>query len=196
MLKTNRFNLVVSVYSDEGQRIPCFAVIYAQQSTHARLNGIYLLIKMSLQQLLGRILTGCYWFCILIWISTYTANLAAFFTVKNAEYPINSLTDLAKSTYGVGVLDSSSVYEAFKESPLETQQKIWYRMKAAGNFPQSTSQGAQWVREREKFVFINDGPALRHLANQPPCDLTTSKYHKYFTHHHHHHHHVLLLELN
>ena len=123
MLKTNRFNLAVSVYSDKGKRIPCFAVICAQQSTHARLNGIYLLIKMSLQQLLGRILTGCYWFCILIWISTYIANLAAFFTVKNAEYPINSLADLAKSTYEVGVLDSSSVYEAFKESPGLTNTK-------------------------------------------------------------------------
>ena len=52
-------------------------------------------------------------------------------------------------------------------------------MKAAGTFAQSISQGAQWVREREQFAFINDGPALRHLANQPPCDLTTRKYHKY-----------------
>ena len=139
---------------------------------------------MSLQQLSGRILTGCYWFCILIWVSTYTANLAAFFTVKNAELTINSLGDLAKSTYEVGVLDSSAVYEAFKKSPLKTQQKIWHRMKAAGTFPQSTYQAVQWVREREKFAFIHDGPQLRHLANQPPCDLTTRKYHKYLMNHH------------
>ena len=80
------------------------------------------------------------------------------------------------------MLDSSSVSEAFKKSSHETQQKLWYRMKAAGTFPQNTSQGAQWVREREQFAFINDGPTLRHLANQPPCDLTTRKYHKYLTH--------------
>ena len=73
------------------------------------------------------------------------------------------------------MLASSSVAEAFKESPLETQQKIWNRMKAAETFVQSNSQGVQWVREREKFAFITDRPALKHIANQPPCDLTIGK---------------------
>ena len=122
---------------------------------------------------LGRILAGFYWFCILIWVSTYTANLAAFFTVKNSEHPINNLEDLAKSSYQVGVLDSSSVYEAFKTSPLERQQKIWHRMQAAGTFLRDLDQSVQWVRERDNAAFIHDGPTLRHVARQPPCDLTT-----------------------
>ena len=115
--------------------------------------------------------------------------------MKNAEHPIKNLKDLAKSTYEVGVLYSSSVYETFESSQYETHiaskvdsgsthaafkkssydphQQIWRRMQATDSFPQNASQGVQWVRDREEFVFIMDGPTLRHIANQPPCDLKT-----------------------
>lgn len=107
--------------------------------------------------------------------------------MKNAEHPIKNLKDLAKSTYEVGVLYSSSFYETFESSQYETHiaskvdsgspydphQQIWRRMQVTNSFPQNASQGVQWVREREEFVFIMDGPTLRHIANQPPCDLKT-----------------------
>lgn len=120
---------------------------------------------------LGRILAGCYWFCILIWISTYTANLAAFLTVKNAESPVKNLEDIAKSDYQVGVLRSSSVSEAFRTSQYEIHQIIWQRIISGDNLPKNRSEGIQWVRDREKFVFISGGPSLRYYVNQPPCDL-------------------------
>ena len=88
---------------------------------------------------------------------------------------MNNLEEIAKSTYGVGVIDSSNVYQTFKESQYETHQKIWKRMRAGKTFAKSMSQGIQWVRERERFVFITDGPSLKYAANQPPCDLTTGK---------------------
>ncbi|XP_078383275.1 glutamate receptor ionotropic, kainate 2-like isoform X2 [Oculina patagonica] len=143
-------------------------------------NSVWFALACMLQQgadnsprsLSGRILTGCYWFCILISVSTYTANLAAFFTVKNAELPINNLEDIVKSSYQVGVVESSSTYEAFKTSQYETYKKIWHRIQTEGTIVESASQGIQWVRDREEFVFIIDGPTLRYAANQPPCDLT------------------------
>lgn len=122
---------------------------------------------------MGRILTGCYWFCILISVSTYTANLAAFFTVKNAEQPINNLEDILKSNYQVGVIDSSSTWEAFKKSQYDTHKKIWHRIQSQGTIAQTQSQGIQWVRERKQYLFVADGPVVRQAANQPPCDLTT-----------------------
>ena len=125
---------------------------------------------------LGRILAGCYWFCILIWISTYTANLAAFLTVKNTHHPISNLEDLAQSSsYQLLVLNSSSSYEAFKTSKYETHRVIWHRIQAEGIIVSNTSQGIQLVRERENYVFINDGPILKYAANKPPCDLTTGR---------------------
>ena len=122
---------------------------------------------------LGRILAGCYWFCILIWVSTYTANLAAFFTVKNAEDPIGNLEDIVKSSYQVGVLDSSSTHAFFQSSTYYLHQKIWSRMERVKN----AEEGVRWVREKDKFVFISDGPMLQYIANQPPCNLKVGKRH-------------------
>ena len=124
----------------------------------------------------GRILAGCYWFCILIWVSTYTANLAAFFTVKNAEHPINNLEDIVKTSYQVGVLDSSSTSAFFQSSKYETHQKIWQRMERDGTLVKNVDEGVKFVREKDQFVFISDGPMLQHLSNQPPCDLKIGKY--------------------
>ena len=122
---------------------------------------------------LARILTGCYWFCILIWVSTYTANLAAFFTVKNAASPINNLEDILKSSYKVVLIESGSVYEFFKTSQYETHQRIWNRVKAEQTLVKTTKEAIQWLRETEESVFIYDGPIVKYAANQQPCDLMT-----------------------
>ena len=124
---------------------------------------------------LGRFLVGCYWFCILIWISTYTANLAAFLTVQHARQPIGNLEDLADSSYQVVVINSTSIYEKFKTSTHGTHKQIWHKIQSAGTIASSHSQGIQWVREKKDFAFIFDGQAARYVANQPPCDLTTGR---------------------
>ncbi|KAL9962102.1 hypothetical protein ACROYT_G031174 [Oculina patagonica] len=144
-------------------------------------NSVWFSLASLLQQgadntprgLSGRILTGCYWFCVLILVSTYTANLAAFLTVKNAEQPIRNLEDIVDSSYRVAVVESSSSYEFLKTSQYEAYRKIWHRIQTGNTMVESTSQGVQWVREKDKFVFIYERPILRYVANQQPCDLTT-----------------------
>ncbi|CAH3015261.1 unnamed protein product, partial [Porites evermanni] len=124
------------------------------------------------RNLSGRILTGSYWFCVLILVSSYTANLAAFFTVKSAETPIKSLEDVAKSAYKVGVIQSSSVSETLRKSEYEMHKAIWQRIEEYNTEVHSVSEGVELTRNLEQFVFIQDGPVLRYAANQPPCDLT------------------------
>ena len=118
-------------------------------------------------------MTGCYWFWILICVSTYTANLAAFFTVKNAASPINNLEDILKSSYKVAILESGSTYEFFKMSQYETHQRIWNRIKAEQTWVKTTTAAIQWLRETEESVFISDGAIVRYAANHQPCDLMT-----------------------
>ena len=121
----------------------------------------------------GRILTGCYWFCILVWVSTYTANLAAFLTVKNAANPIKSLEDIAKTSYQVGVIGSSSTVDSFENTHYLPFVKIWQRIKAEKTFVENTSDGIQQVREKPNFVFVSAGTTFEYIANHRPCDLMT-----------------------
>ena len=90
---------------------------------------------------------------------------------SSAESPVKNLEDIAKSDYQVGVLRSSSVSEAFRTSQYEIHQIIWQRIISGDNLPKNRSEGIQWVRDREKFVFISGGPSLRYYVNQQPCDL-------------------------
>ncbi|PFX17107.1 Glutamate receptor ionotropic, kainate 3, partial [Stylophora pistillata] len=142
-------------------------------------NSVWFALACMLQQggdntpksLSGRILTGCYWFCILICISTYTANLAAFFTVKNAVHPIQNLGELTESSYSIAVLNSSSMSEFFKASDYEAYKKIWRKIEGDDTLVKTVAQGVQWVREKEHFALITDGPSLRKIVSKPPCDL-------------------------
>ena len=124
---------------------------------------------------LGRILAACYWFCILVWVSTYTANLAAFFTVKNAAAPINNLEDILTSSYKVTIVEYGSTYEFFQTSQYETHRKIWYRIQAHNSFVGNISEAVILIRGKDDYVFIYDGPVVRHLAKNQPCDLITGK---------------------
>ena len=60
-------------------------------------------------------------------------------------------------------------------SQYETHQRIWNRIKAEQTLVKTAKEGIQWLRETEGSVFINDGPIIRYVANQQPCDLMTGK---------------------
>jgi hypothetical protein len=65
----------------------------------------------------GRIVGGAWWFVVLISISSYTANLAAFLTIEKLLTPIESADDLAKQTdISYGTLDSGASQDFFRVS--------------------------------------------------------------------------------
>ena len=149
-------------------------VLPQRRSTIVSLYGnplICLFLFLSLTS--GRILACCYWFCILISVSTYTANLAAFLTVKSAHSPIHNLEDIVKTSYQVGVIKSGIVQEFFQRSKYEKHRQIWQRIKSTNSFFKNSGQAIEWLRQREEAVFIYDGPIISHIANRPPCDLMT-----------------------
>lgn len=62
-----------------------------------------------------RVLAASWWFFILILVSSYTANLAAFLTVERMVNPIESVEDLAKQQkIPYGCQDSGSTQAFFK----------------------------------------------------------------------------------
>jgi len=95
--------------------------------------------------------------------------------VKNAAAPINNLEDILTSSYKVTIVEYGSTYEFFQTSQYETHRKIWYRIQAHNSFVGNTSEAVKLVRGKDDYVFIYDGPVVRHLANNQPCDLITGK---------------------
>ena len=63
----------------------------------------------------GRIIGGAWWFVVLIMISSYTANLAAFLTIEKMLTPIDSADDLiSQSEISYGTLESGSTQAFFQ----------------------------------------------------------------------------------
>ncbi|XP_078361238.1 glutamate receptor 2-like [Oculina patagonica] len=118
----------------------------------------------------GRVLAGAFWFFTLILISTYTANLAAYFTAKNTKSTINSLEDLAKQKeIKYGVLNGGSLYTFFSQSEVETYQTMFHTMKTGNTFVNSTKEGVETVR-KGGFAYLTDGPYLDYYNRRNPCN--------------------------
>lgn len=65
----------------------------------------------------GRVIGTVWWFFVLIIISSYTANLAAFLTIERMYTPIESADDLAKQTeIRYGTLSAGSTNQFFRVS--------------------------------------------------------------------------------
>uniref|UniRef100_UPI00358E2A52 glutamate receptor ionotropic, kainate 1-like n=1 Tax=Myxine glutinosa TaxID=7769 RepID=UPI00358E2A52 len=73
-----------------------------------------------------RIVGVTWWFFILIIVSSYTANLAAFLTIERMDSPISSADDLAKQTkIQYGTIRDGTTMTFFKKSKISTYEKMW-----------------------------------------------------------------------
>ncbi|KAK2574078.1 Glutamate receptor 2 [Acropora cervicornis] len=118
----------------------------------------------------GRIMAAAFWFFILILISTYTANLAAFFTIKRTVATINSLEELENQTeFQYGVLDNGSVQTFFKTSEDPLYTRMFLHMRDHKTAVKSTAEGIRKART-EKYAYITEKPYLEYYDQQKPCN--------------------------
>lgn len=102
-----------------------------------------------------RILTAGFTFFVLITVSTYTANMAAFLTKVNLDQPVASLEELSKSSIKVGTINNSATMRFLQSSEDSTYRKIWKRVLESNGLVTNSSQGR--VRsEGGNFAFIYD----------------------------------------
>ena len=121
----------------------------------------------------GRVLTSAWWFFSLILISTYTANLAAFLTVKRINPPISDMGDLASQTkIQYGTVKNSGVEMFFRNTKIEPFSNMWASM--AELMPEgmvnNTEEGLQKVKEGN-YAFLWDSTVTSYLA-AIDCDYT------------------------
>ncbi|XP_015787527.1 glutamate receptor ionotropic, kainate 2-like [Tetranychus urticae] len=119
-----------------------------------------------------RIIGAIWWFFTLILISSYTANLAAFLTVERMITPIESVEDLAsQSKIAYGTLDSGSTMTFFRDSRIETYQKMWRFMENKPNvFVSTYEEGVKRVLEGN-YAFLMESTMLDYIV-QRNCNLT------------------------
>ncbi|WAR00270.1 GRIA2-like protein [Mya arenaria] len=122
----------------------------------------------------GRIIGGAWWFAVLITISSYTANLAAFLTIEKLLTPIESADDLVKQTdIAYGTLASGSTQEYFMTSNVQTYKTMWYYMESANPsvFVKSMEEGIKRVRDSKgKYAFLLESVYNEYANNQKPCN--------------------------
>nr|XP_053636465.1 glutamate receptor ionotropic, kainate 2-like isoform X4 [Cherax quadricarinatus] len=120
-----------------------------------------------------RIVGGIWWFFTLIIISSYTANLAAFLTVERMITPIDDVEDLATQTeIPYGIQASGSTMTFFRDSKIETYQKMWRFMenKKPSVFVHTYDEGVRRVLEGN-YAFLMESSMLDYYV-QRNCNLT------------------------
>uniref|UniRef100_A0A914YX47 Uncharacterized protein n=1 Tax=Panagrolaimus superbus TaxID=310955 RepID=A0A914YX47_9BILA len=118
-----------------------------------------------------RIATAFWWFFAIIFISSYTANLAAFLTTERMITPIENADDLAKQTkIKYGTLGRGSTMTFFNESKIETYSKMWKQMEAQPSlFVKSSKEGIQRVKTSE-YAYLMESSMLEY-AIERDCEL-------------------------
>ncbi|KAI1298706.1 Glutamate receptor ionotropic, kainate 2 [Halotydeus destructor] len=119
-----------------------------------------------------RIIGAMWWFFTLILISSYTANLAAFLTVERMITPIESVEDLAsQSKIAYGTLESGSTMTFFRDSRIETYQKMWRYMEQRPDVFVSTYDGGVERVLKGNYAFLMESTMLDYMV-QRDCNLT------------------------
>ena len=121
----------------------------------------------------GRMLSAIWWLFALLMVSSYTANLAAFLTVKKIQPPIATTTDLAGQTkIKFGTVMNSGVEGFFKNTRIPAFAEMWTLMDEI--FPDSmvntTEQGLARVKEGN-YAFLWDSTVTSYVA-AVDCDFT------------------------
>ncbi|KAK3099876.1 hypothetical protein FSP39_011081, partial [Pinctada imbricata] len=121
----------------------------------------------------GRIIGTVWWFFVLIIISTYTANLAAFLTVENMVAPIESADQLAaQDQIKYGCRKSGSTEKFFEENQVTTYRNMGAYMK---NNPSvmvaTTREGIERVRNSKgKYALLIESTMNEYENSREPCD--------------------------
>ncbi|OXU30659.1 hypothetical protein TSAR_007303 [Trichomalopsis sarcophagae] len=117
---------------------------------------------------------GMWWFFVLIMVSSYTANLAAFLTAVKMEDSINDVEDLAKQTkISYGALRDGSTYSFFKNSNTSLYQRIFNTMSDAkpSVFTQTNDEGVDRViKGKRKYAFFMESTSIEYQIERH-CEL-------------------------
>ncbi|XP_046915372.2 glutamate receptor ionotropic, kainate 2 [Dermatophagoides farinae] len=159
---------------------PCVKDPHELKNNFSMKNTLWFTIGCLMQQgcdimprsLSTRVLAASWWFFILILVSSYTANLAAFLTVERMVNPIESAEDLSKQTkIPYGCLKSGSTEAFFRNSNFSTYARMWSFMESyrPSVFVESNKKGVDRV-EKGDYAYLMESTSIEYIVERK-CDL-------------------------
>ncbi|CAG5132019.1 unnamed protein product, partial [Candidula unifasciata] len=116
----------------------------------------------------GRLVLGSWWVFTIVFVSTYTANMAAVLTVTIYDKPINSLAELASQSEVKPVVRSgTNMYALFKDATNNIYKNIWSMMDTMPNI--TSSEEALALVRTKNFAYISDRSQLEYIQ-QKNCE--------------------------
>ncbi|XP_078660207.1 glutamate receptor ionotropic, delta-2-like isoform X2 [Branchiostoma floridae x Branchiostoma belcheri] len=129
---------------------------------------------ISLRRLSTRILTGVWWLFVLIVLSSYTANLAAYLTVTRLQTPITSVQDLLSfGSYSFSALERSSAGQFLSGSDAPVHRHVLsHLVRRNSSRVKETTEEVQRVKEGSHGL-VGDVAVIKYLADRDPsCQLS------------------------
>jgi len=123
------------------------------------------------RNLSGRILAGCFWFCVLIWNATYTANLASFLVLKTSELPVASLDQAMTNSYKMILIKDSAIAKVIEQSTNSMYQKVWGIANEKSTLVATHEEAVRMVRENALHAFVAEEPFLNYYTGRKVCEL-------------------------
>ncbi|XP_071181832.1 glutamate receptor ionotropic, kainate 3-like [Mytilus edulis] len=122
-----------------------------------------------------RTIVAIYWFCTLIITTAYTANLAAFLTLKNIDNRVKTVDALVtQKKISYGVLKGSDLEKFFEKSDNDVYKRMWIHMKLddVTLMPDKRDDARKMVQgDNNKYVFLDDSVMNDHYAMEHCTDL-------------------------
>ncbi|KAK4881573.1 hypothetical protein RN001_004892 [Aquatica leii] len=164
---------------------PCVENPRYLKNTYNFSNCVWLIIANLMQEgadfgprgLSTRVLSSFWSFFILIMISTYTANMAAFLTAEKEEWPFTNIDELVSRSQKLGInygaVKSGATYKLFKE----TEDKV---LKTAYEYMEDHPEvmvdyfddGVDRVwNGKENYAFFMESSSIKYVT-QRFCNLT------------------------
>ena len=107
----------------------------------------------------------------LILTSSYTANLAAFFTSEKAAAEDTSLENLLKYGHEFTTIQNNALEQYLNISDYKVYNRIHERIVMQGNLANSSADAIRRLRADANMYYMEEIPYIKWEINKDPCDL-------------------------
>ena len=118
---------------------------------------------------------GMFWFYVLILTSSYTANLAAYFTSTKANDELTDLETLLKSGHSFTIIETYALEQYLKNSDYKVYKRVHERIVLQNTLTKGMGESLKLIRADPNMYYLEEKPFIQWVANKKPCDLKLGK---------------------